>query len=171
MEVTAISKYVRLSAMKARDVSKEIQGLPVSEALTILSFTPRKAARLISKTLKSAIANAEHNYQLDADSLMIKEAVALMGPAFERMKPMARGSAGVIRKPTTHLKIVLTDGNESTNAPDKSKNAKAHANAKAAKAAKAAAPVAAAPAKKAAAKKAPATKKAAAKKAAPNKAE
>ena len=166
MEVTAISKYVRLSAMKGRDVSKEIQGLPVSQALTILNFTPRKAARLVGKTLKSAIANAEHNFQLDADSLIIKEAVCLMGPAFERMKPMARGSAGVIRKPTTHIKIILTDGNEATNGPDKTKNAKAKANAKAKSEAKAA-PVAAAPA--AAAKKAPA-KKAAAKKAAAKKA-
>ncbi len=170
MEVTAISKYVRLSAMKGRDVSKEIQGLPVSQALTILNFTPRKAARLVGKTLKSAIANAEHNFQLDADSLIIKEAVCLMGPAFERMKPMARGSAGVIRKPTTHIKIILTDGNEATNGPDKTKNAKAKANAKAKSDAKtAAAPVAAAPAKKAPAKKA-AAKKAAAKKA-PKKAE
>jgi large subunit ribosomal protein L22 len=170
MEVTAISKYVRLSAMKGRDVSKEIQGLPVSQALTILNFTPRKAARLVGKTLKSAIANAEHNYQLDADSLIIKEAVCLMGPAFERMKPMARGSAGVIRKPTTHIKIILTDGNEATNGPDKTKNAKAKANAKVKADAKtAAAPVAAAPAKKAPAKKA-AAKKAAAKKA-PKKAE
>jgi large subunit ribosomal protein L22 len=164
MEVTAISKYVRLSAMKGRDVSKEIQGLPVSQALTILNFTPRKAARLVGKTLKSAIANAEHNFQLDADSLIIKEAVCLMGPAFERMKPMARGSAGVIRKPTTHIKIILTDGNEATNGPDKTKNAKAKATAKAKADAKAdakAAPVVAAkkaPAKKAAAKKAAAKK-------------
>lgn len=160
MEVRAVAKYVRMSAMKARDVSKEIQGLPVSQALNILNFTPKKAARLIGKTLKSAIANAEHNYQLDAETLIIKEAVALMGPASERMKPMARGSAGVIRKPTTHIKIVLTDGVTATNPPDKSKNA----NAKKAKPAPAApaAPVEAAakkaPAKKAAAKKAPAKK-------------
>lgn len=157
MEVRAVSKYVRMSAMKARDVSKEIQGLPVSQALNILNFTPRKAARLIGKTLKSAIANAEHNYQLDADSLIVKEAVALMGPASERMKPMARGSAGVIRKPTTHIKIVLTDGVTETNPASKGKAAKP------AKAAKVEAPVEAAapkkaPAKKAAAKKAPAKK-------------
>ena len=157
MEVRAVSKYVRMSAMKARDVSKEIQGLPVSQALNILNFTPRKAARLIGKTLKSAIANAEHNYQLDADSLIVKEAVALMGPASERMKPMARGSAGVIRKPTTHIKIVLTDGVTATNPSAKAKAAKP------AKAAPVEAPVEAAapkkaPAKKAAAKKAPAKK-------------
>lgn len=150
MEVRALSKYVRMSAMKARDVSKEIQGLPVSQALTILAFTPRKAARLIGKTLKSAIANAEHNYDLSVDSLIVKEAVALMGPAFERMKPMARGSAGVIRKPTTHIKIVLTDGAEPV-AP--------HKKAKAAPVADKAPEAAAKPAaKKAAAKKAPAKK-------------
>ena len=168
MEVLAIAKYVRMSAMKARDVSKEIQGLPVSQALNILNFTPRKAARLIGKTLKSAIANAEHNFQLDADSLIIKEAVALMGPAFERMKPMARGSAGIIRKPTTHIKIVLTDGVEATNPPVR--NGKSGKGPKVKAKAPAATPVEAAPAKKPAAKKAPA-KKAASKKAAAKKAE
>lgn len=153
MEVRALSKYVRMSAMKARDVSKEIQGLPVSQALTILAFTPRKAARLIGKTLKSAIANAEHNYDLSVDTLFVKEAVALMGPAFERMKPMARGSAGVIRKPTTHIKIVLTDGVASV-APDKKAKSKAAPQ----PAAEAAPAKPAAAAKKAAAKKAPAKK-------------
>jgi large subunit ribosomal protein L22 len=154
MEVRALSKYVRMSAMKARDVSKEIQGLPVSQALTILAFTPRKAARLIGKTLKSAIANAEHNYDLSVDTLFVKEAVALMGPAFERMKPMARGSAGVIRKPTTHIKIVLTDGVASV-APEKKVKSKAAPQPAATDAAPAAKPAAA---KKAAAKKAPAKK-------------
>jgi large subunit ribosomal protein L22 len=158
MEVRAVSKYVRMSAMKARDVSKEIQGLPVSQALNILNFTPRKAARLISKTLKSAIANAENNFQLDADSLIIKEAVALMGPAFERMKPMARGSAGIIRKPTTHIKIVLTDGVEATNPVKKSAKAKPAKTAKAPAEPEVKAAAKKAPAKKAAAKKAPAKK-------------
>ena len=164
MEVLAIAKYVRMSAMKARDVSKEIQGLPVSEALNLLNFTPKKAARLIGKTLKSAIANAEHNFQLDTNVLFIKEAVALMGPAFERMKPMARGSAGIIRKPTTHIKIVLSDGVEATNPVVRRGKGGSKAQLKtkkpAAPAAAEAAPAKKAPAKKAVAKKAAPAKKA-----------
>ena len=164
MEVLAIAKYVRMSAMKARDVSKEIQGLPVSEALNLLNFTPKKAARLIGKTLKSAIANAEHNFQLDTNVLYIKEAVALMGPAFERMKPMARGSAGIIRKPTTHIKIVLSDGVEATNPVVRRGKGGSKAQLKtkkpAAPAAAEAAPAKKAPAKKAVAKKAAPAKKA-----------
>ena len=164
MEVLAIAKYVRMSAMKARDVSKEIQGLPVSQALNLLNFTPKKAARLIGKTLKSAIANAEHNFQLDTNVLFIKEAVALMGPAFERMKPMARGSAGIIRKPTTHIKIVLSDGVEATNPVVRRGKGGSKAQLKtkkpAAPAAAEAAPAKKAPAKKAAAKKAAPAKKA-----------
>lgn len=158
MEVRAVSKYVRMSAMKARDVSKEIQGLPVSQALNILNFTPRKAARLISKTLKSALANAEHNFQLEAENLYVKEAVALMGPASERMKPMARGSAGVIRKPTTHIKIVLSDGANPVAEPRAAKQTAAKQTAT--PAAEKAPAAKKAPAKKAAAKKAPAKKSA-----------
>ncbi len=170
MEVLAIAKYVRMSAMKARDVSKEIQGLPVSQALNLLNFTPKKAARLIGKTLKSAIANAEHNFQLDTNVLFIKEAVALMGPAFERMKPMARGSAGIIRKPTTHIKIVLSDGVEATNPVFRRGKGGSKAQLKTKKPAAPAAAAEAAPAKKAPAKKAVAKKAAPAKKA-PKKAE
>lgn len=158
MEVRAVSKYVRMSAMKARDVSKEIQGLPVSTALNILNFTPRKAARLITKTLKSALANAEHNFQLEAENLYVKEAVALMGPASERMKPMARGSAGVIRKPTTHIKIVLSDGVSPV--ADTAETRKPAAKKAAHPAAKSAPAAKKAPAKQVAAKKATAKKSA-----------
>jgi large subunit ribosomal protein L22 len=110
MEVKAITKYARISPLKARDVAREIQGLSASQALDILSFTPRKAARIISKTLKSALANAEHNFSLSTENLVVKQAVALTGPAFGRIKPMARGSAGAIRKPTAHIQIVLAEG-------------------------------------------------------------
>jgi large subunit ribosomal protein L22 len=74
MEVKSTSKYVRLSPKKARDVAREIQGLPVSSALDILTFTPKKAAQLIGKTLKTAIADAENNFSLDAATLIIKAA-------------------------------------------------------------------------------------------------
>ncbi len=109
MEVRSIYKSARVSPKKARDVAREIQGLPVSDALDALNFTPRKAAFLIGKTLKSAIANAENNHELDADTLVVKEANVSDGPTFRRFKPRARGSASAIRKRTSHILVVLSD--------------------------------------------------------------
>ncbi len=109
MEVRSLYRYARISPLKARDVAREIQGMPVSEALDVLTFTPRKAAFLVGKTLKSALANAENNHELEVDSLVVKEAVVDDGPMFKRFKPRARGSAGPIRKRTSHITIVLTD--------------------------------------------------------------
>lgn len=108
MEVKSITKFVRLSPKKARDVAREIQGLPVSSALDILTFTPKKAAQLIAKTLKTAIADAEHNFQLDASNLFIKEAVIGAAPSLNRFKPRAKGSAGPIIKRSSHIYITLT---------------------------------------------------------------
>jgi large subunit ribosomal protein L22 len=90
-------------------VTREIQGLPVSAALDILAFTPKKAAFLISKTLKSAVANAENNANLKVDGLVVKEAVVGEGPTFRRIMARARGSASRILKRTSHIRIVLTD--------------------------------------------------------------
>ena len=109
MNVISTYKYARISAFKAREVTREIQGLPVSAALDLLAFTPRKAALLISKTLKSAIANAENNNNLKADTLVVREAVVGEGPTLKRFQPKARGSAGPIRKRTSHIRIVVTD--------------------------------------------------------------
>ena len=109
MDVKAISKYVRISPLKARDVAREIQGLPVSAALSLLNFTPKKAAVLFTKTLKSAVANAEHNFSLDADALIVKSAVANHGPVHKRMKPLAKGSSAAIRKPMAHLQVIVSD--------------------------------------------------------------
>jgi large subunit ribosomal protein L22 len=109
MEVRALTKYARISPLKARQVAMEIQGLPVSAALNLLNFTPKKAAHLFSKTLKSAVANAEHNHELSADSLYVKTAVANTGPVQKRIKPMARGSANPIRKPSSHLLVIVSD--------------------------------------------------------------
>jgi large subunit ribosomal protein L22 len=109
MEVRSIYKYARISAFKVREVTREIQGLPVSAALDILAFTPKKAAFLINKTLKSAIANAENNANLKADGLVVKEAVVGEGPTFKRMMTRARGSGSRILKRTSHIRIVLTD--------------------------------------------------------------
>jgi large subunit ribosomal protein L22 len=109
MEVRSIHRYARISAFKAREVTREIQGLPVSAALDVLAFTPKKAALLINQTLKSAIANAENNANLKVDGLVVKEAVVGEGPTIKRMKTRARGSGAQILKRTSHIRIVLTD--------------------------------------------------------------
>jgi len=109
MEVRSIYRYARISPFKAREVTREIQGLPVSAALDLLTFTPKKAAFLISKTLKSAIANAENNANLKPDGLVVKEAVVGEGPTLKRIMARARGSASRIQKRTSHIRIVLSD--------------------------------------------------------------
>src|SRR5258707_14148815 len=108
MEVRSIYKYGRISPFKGREVTREIQGLPVSAALDVLAFTPKKAAFLINKTLKSAIANAENNANLKADGLVVKEAVVGEGPTFKRMTPRARGSVSRFLKRTSHIQFVFT---------------------------------------------------------------
>lgn len=107
MKVTSTYKAARISPLKARDVAREIQGLPVSDAINVLNFTPRKAAHLIGKTLKAAAANAENNHDLDPDSMVIREATVTDGPSFRRFKPRARGSASAIKRRTCHIRIVL----------------------------------------------------------------
>jgi large subunit ribosomal protein L22 len=92
-----------------REVTREIQGLPVSAALDLLAFTPKKAAFLINKTLKSAIANAENNANLKPDGLVVKEAIVGEGPTIKRIMARARGSASPILKRTSHIRIVLSD--------------------------------------------------------------
>jgi large subunit ribosomal protein L22 len=109
MEVRSIYRYAKISPFKVREVTREIQGLPVSAALDVLAFTPKKAAFLINKTLKSAIANAENNANLKADGLVVKEAVVGEGPTMKRMMARARGSGSRILKRTSHIRIILTD--------------------------------------------------------------
>lgn len=107
MEVKAIHKFARISDQKAREVTRAITGMPVSHALNVLNFTPKKAAMLIGKVLRSAIANAENNHELDADDLFIKSAVATKGPILHRIMPRARGSAGAIKKRMSHITVIL----------------------------------------------------------------
>ena len=109
MEVSAVTKFVRISPEKARHVARLLQGKSVSEALGIVDLTPRKAARLIGKTLRSAVANAENNHDLDKEGLFVKEAVVGEGPIMKRFRPKARGMAGRILKRTSHFKIVLSN--------------------------------------------------------------
>lgn len=109
MEVSALTKYARMSPKKVRDVARSIQGRPASEALDTLRFIPRKSARLIAKTLRSAMANAENNHNLSSDSLFIKSAIIEQGAAMRRFRPTARGQAHPYRKRSSHIKIVLEE--------------------------------------------------------------
>ena len=109
MEVTAITKNVRMSPQKGRALARKVQGLTVSEALKITEFSPRKAAFVLGKTLKSAAANATNNADLDVDSLRVKLAVFDEGPRMKRFWPRARGSASPILRRLCHVKVVLSD--------------------------------------------------------------
>ncbi len=130
MQIKSIYRGARISAFKAREVTREIQGLPVAAALDLLAFTPRKAAVMIAKTLKSAIANAENNSNLRSDKLVVQEATVGEGPTLKRFQPKARGSAGPIRKRTSHIRIIVTDEiainfrRQSGKSPAKKKSAK-----------------------------------------------
>jgi large subunit ribosomal protein L22 len=109
MQVRSTYRFARISAFKAREVTREIQGLPASDALSLLRFVPKKAAGLVRKTLASAVANAENNNNLNVENLVVQEAVVGEGPTAKRFQPKARGSAGPIRKRTSHIRIILTD--------------------------------------------------------------
>lgn len=109
MRVLSIYKNARISAFKCRDVARAIQGRSVVDAINVLSCIPKKAARLFSLALKSAVANAENNNSMKIDGLVVHEASVGEGRTSKRFRPKARGSAGAIRKRTAHLKIVVSD--------------------------------------------------------------
>jgi large subunit ribosomal protein L22 len=110
MKTRATARYVRVPATKARLVLEHIRGKSVGEALSALQFTPKAAARLIEKVLRSAIANAEHNHQVrDLDDLRVIQATADGGPSAKRVSPRAMGRAFFIKHRTSHLTIVLSD--------------------------------------------------------------
>ena len=109
MEVRAITKNLPMSPQKVREVVRQIQGLPAEKAAAVLDLVPRKSARLVAKTLRSAIANAENNHELNVDKLRVKEAVAGRATILKRFTPKARGSAGPVLKRRSHIRIVLSD--------------------------------------------------------------
>jgi large subunit ribosomal protein L22 len=109
MEVQAITRNVKMSAQKMREVVRQIQGMGAQEAAAALAVVPRKSARLVAKTLRSAMANAENNRDLKPETLRVKEAVAGTATTLRRFTPKARGSAGPILKRHCHIKIVLSD--------------------------------------------------------------
>jgi len=111
-EARAIAKYIRISPRKARQVIDLIRGKKVGEALAILKFTPRRAATAIEKVVKSAAANAEHNMELDKDSLFIAEAYVDQGPTLKRFSPRAMGRADLMRRRTSHITVVVREKKE-----------------------------------------------------------
>ena len=124
MEVKAEHRYAKISAFKVREVTREIQGLPAEQALDIVRLIPKKAARLIGKTLASAIANAENNNNLRAANLVVKQAVAGEGPTMKRMHTRARGAGAHIHKRSSHIKIILTEAEPVVEKPAKAKGVK-----------------------------------------------
>lgn len=109
MEAKAVAKYIRISPRKARQVIDLIRGKDVGEAFAILNFTAHKGTESITKVLKSAVANAEHNYALDSDNLYIREAYVDEGPTMKRIRPRARGRADLIRKRSSHITVVVSE--------------------------------------------------------------
>ncbi|WP_019500663.1 50S ribosomal protein L22 [Pseudanabaena sp. PCC 6802] len=106
-EVQAVAKYIRMSPHKVRRVLDQIRGRSYREALMILEFMPYRACDPITKVLRSAVANAEHNNGMDRGDLMISQAYADMGSSLKRFRPRAQGRAYQIRKPTCHITIVV----------------------------------------------------------------
>jgi len=109
MEARAIAKHIRMSPRKARLVIDAIRGKDVNEALRIVRMSNKKAARPIQKTLESAIANAENNYDVDVDDLYVVKATVDMGRSLRRLRPRAYGRADIVRRPYSHVSIVVGD--------------------------------------------------------------
>jgi len=109
MEVIARAKYLRISPFKARLVAKLVKGKRVDEALAVLSFTKKKFAPMLSKVIKSALANAENNTGLDVDRLWVKNVLVDEGPMWKRWRPRAMGRATPILKRTSHVTVILEE--------------------------------------------------------------
>lgn len=109
MEARAQAKMVRISSRKVKLVIDLIRGKQVSEALAILQLTPKAASPMVEKLLRSAVANAEHNYNMDTENLYVKEVYVGEGPTLKRIRPRAKGSASRINKRTSHTTIVVAE--------------------------------------------------------------
>ncbi len=112
MEAKAILRYIRIAPRKARLVVDLIRGKGVGEALAILKHTPRAASPIVEKLLLSAIANAEHNYQMNPENLVISKITVDGGPILKRFMPRAQGRASRINKRTSHITIIVSDKKE-----------------------------------------------------------
>lgn len=109
MEAKAIAKYIRMSPMKVGIVLDLIRNKNVNEAFAILQYTPKDAAVVVNKVLKSAVANAENNLNLDVNRLYVAEAHVGQGPTLKRYRPHAQGRAFSIKKRTSHITLVVKE--------------------------------------------------------------
>ena len=109
MEVRAVTKYVRISPQKVRKLIDSVKGKPVERALNSLKFTPLKAAAIVEKTMRSAVANADQNPDVDVDSLIVRNVIADEGPTLKRFRARARGRGSRILKRTSHITVILSD--------------------------------------------------------------
>jgi large subunit ribosomal protein L22 len=112
MQAKAVARTVRIAPRKARLVVDLIRGKQVGEAVAILNHTPKAASPIVEKLLKSAVANAEHNYEMDANNLVVAQVFVDEGPTMKRFRPRAQGRASAINKRTSHITIVLTEKKE-----------------------------------------------------------
>jgi len=108
-EAKAMAWQVRISAVKVRQVLELIRGKKASDALVILKYTPNRGARYVEKTLKSAVANAEHNLGLDIDKLVVVMATADQGTYMKRFRPVSHGRAHPFRRPTSHITVAVAE--------------------------------------------------------------
>jgi large subunit ribosomal protein L22 len=109
MEARATSRFARMTAQKVRLVVDMIRGKPVEAALGILEYTPKRAAKMVAKTLRSAVANAEHGQRIDVDALYVKRAWVDEGPTAKRFTPRAHGRATPIFKRTSHITVIVDE--------------------------------------------------------------
>ncbi|KSU57430.1 50S ribosomal protein L22 [[Bacillus] enclensis] len=112
MQAKAVARTVRIAPRKVRLVIDLIRGKQVGEAVAILKHTPKAASPVVEKVLKSAIANAEHNYDMDINSLIVTEAYVNEGPTLKRFRPRAMGRASQINKRTSHITLVVSEKKE-----------------------------------------------------------
>ena len=111
MEVRAVSKYVRISPQKVRKVVGDLKGKPVESGLQKLKFMPQKAANILEKIIRSAVANADQNADIDIDLLVIRNITADQGPTLKRWKARARGRGTRVLKRTSHITVTLAEEN------------------------------------------------------------
>ena len=109
MEVRAVSKYVRISPTKVHKLVDAIKGKPVENGLQMLQFMPQKAAGILGKIIRSAVANADQNADIDVDLLVIRNITADQGPTLKRWKARARGRGTRILKRTSHITVILAE--------------------------------------------------------------
>ena len=109
MEVRAVTKYARISPSKVRLLVGAVKGKPVEVALNTLKFMPMKAAGIVEKTLRSAIANADQNTDIDVDNLVVSNILADQGPTLKRFRARARGRGARILKRTSHITVILAE--------------------------------------------------------------